>query len=111
MRLDNGAITDSTYLTVADTAALDLTGSFTIEAWANIFSFGDNAQDYRWVPRVCMKPADVTFYDGANWWLEMWGDNRLFHGGYVAESGNVRVGDVAEQHVRAGRVGPPDLHP
>ena len=26
VRLDNGAITDSTYLTVADTAALDLTG-------------------------------------------------------------------------------------
>ncbi len=88
VRLDNGAITDSTYLTIADTSAVDLTGSFTIEAWANIFSFGDNAQDYRWVPRVCMKPADVTFYDGANWWLEMWGDNRLFHGGYVAESGN-----------------------
>ena len=88
VRLDNGAITDSTYLTIADTAALDLTGSFTIEAWANIFSFGDNSQDYRWVPRICMKPADVTFYDGANWWLEMWGDNRLFHGGYVAESGN-----------------------
>jgi hypothetical protein len=88
VRLDNGAITDSTYLTVADTAALDLTGSYTIEAWANIFTFGDNAQDYRWVPRVSMKPADVTFYDGANWWLEMWGDNRLFHGGYVAESGS-----------------------
>ena len=88
VRLDNGAITDSTYLTIADTAALDLTGSFTIEAWANIFTFGDNAQDYRWVPRISMKPADVTFYDGANWWVEMWGDNRLFHGGYVAESGS-----------------------
>lgn len=88
VRLDNGAITDSTYLTIADTAALDLTGSFTIEAWANIFTFGDNSQDYRWVPRVSMKPADVTFYDGANWWVEMWGDNRLFHGGYVAESGS-----------------------
>jgi hypothetical protein len=87
VRLDNGAITDSTYLTVADTAALDLTGSWTIEAWANIFTFGDASNDYRWVPRVSMKPADVIFYDGANWWVEMWGDNRLFHGGYVAESG------------------------
>ena len=87
VRLDNGSINDSTYLTVADTAALDMTGSWTIEAWANIFTFGDNSADYRWVPRVCMKPADETFYDGANWWLEMWGDNRLFHGGYVAESG------------------------
>jgi hypothetical protein len=88
VRLDNGAITDSTYLTIADTAALDMTGSWTIEAWANIFTFGDNSSDYRWVPRVSMKPADETFYDGANWWLEMWGDNRLFHGGYVAESGS-----------------------
>ena len=35
-----------------------------------------------------MKPADVTFYDGANWWMEMWGDNRSFHTGYVAESGS-----------------------
>ncbi len=88
IRLDNSASTDSTYLMVPDTAALDLTGSWTIEAWANIFTFGDNAQDYRWVPRVCMKPADVTFYDGANWWMEMWGDSRSFQTGYVAESGS-----------------------
>jgi len=88
VRLDNGAITDSTYLTIADTAALDMTGSWTIEAWANIFTFGDNSQDYRWVPRVSMKPADETFYDGANWWMEMWGDSRSFQTGYVAQSGS-----------------------
>jgi hypothetical protein len=86
VRLDNGAITDSTYLTVADTAALDLTGSWTIEAWANIFTFGDNSQDYRWVPRVVMKPGDETFYVNVNYWLEMWGDNRLFHAGYHSEA-------------------------
>jgi len=85
VRLDNGAITDSTYLTVADTAALDLTGDFTIEAWANIFTFGDGSQDYRWVPRVVMKPGDETFYVNVNYWLEMWGDNRLFHAGYHSE--------------------------
>jgi hypothetical protein len=82
VRLDNGAITDSTYLTIADTAALDLTGSWTIEAWANIFTFGSGSNDYRWVPRVVMKPGDETFYVGVNYWLEMWGDNRLFHAGY-----------------------------
>jgi hypothetical protein len=81
VRLDNSAITDSTYLTVADTAALDLTGNWTIEAWANIFTFGDNAQDYRWVPRVVMKPGVDVFWH-PNYWLEMWGDNRLFHAGY-----------------------------
>ncbi len=88
VRLDNGASTDSTYLTIPDTAALDLTGSWTIEAWANIFTFGSGSPDYRWVPRVSMKPADETFYDGANWWMEMWGDSRSFQTGYVAESGS-----------------------
>ncbi len=82
VRLDNGAITDSTYLTIPDTAALDLTGSWTIEAWANIFTFGSGSADYRWVPRVVMKPGDETFYVNVNYGLEMWGDNRLFHGGY-----------------------------
>lgn len=82
IRLDNSSINDSTYLTVADTAALDLTGSWTIEAWANIFTFGSGSSDYRWVPRVVMKPGDETFYVNVNYWLEMWGDNRLFHAGY-----------------------------
>lgn len=82
LRIDNSAITDSAYVTVADTAALDLTGNWTIEAWANIFTFGSGSTDWRWVPRVVMKPGDVTFYVGVNYWLEMWGDNRLFHGGY-----------------------------
>jgi hypothetical protein len=82
VRLDNSSINDSTYLTVADTASLDMTGSWTIEAWANIFTFGSGSSDYRWVPRVVMKPGDETFYVNVNYWLEMWGDNRLFHGGY-----------------------------
>ena len=33
LRIDNSSINDSTYLTVADTAALDMTGNWTIEAW------------------------------------------------------------------------------
>ena len=82
LRIDNSAITDSAYVTVPDTAALDLTGSWTIEAWANIFTFGSGSLDWRWVPRVVMKPGDETFYVNVNYWLEMWGDNRLFHGGY-----------------------------
>jgi hypothetical protein len=81
LRIDNSSINDSTYLTVADTAALDMTGDWTIEAWANIFTFGSGSTDYRWVPRVVMKPGDDVFWH-PNYWLEMWGDNRLFHGGY-----------------------------
>jgi hypothetical protein len=81
VRIDNSSINDSTYLTIADTAALDMTGSWTIEAWANIFTFGSGSSDYRWVPRVVMKPGDDVFWH-PNYWLEMWGDNRLFHAGY-----------------------------
>jgi hypothetical protein len=81
LRIDNSSINDSTYLTVADTAALDMTGNWTIEAWVNIFTFGSGSTDYRWVPRVVMKPGDDVFWH-PNYWLEMWGDNRLFHGGY-----------------------------
>jgi hypothetical protein len=81
VRLDNGSINDSTYLTVDDNDAFDLTGSWTIEAWANIFSFGDNSGDYRWVPRVVMKPGVDVFWH-PNYWLEMWGDSRTFQTGF-----------------------------
>ncbi len=81
IRIDNSSISDSTYLTVADTAALDMTGNWTIEAWMNIFTFGSGSADYRWVPRIVMKPGDDVFWH-PNYWLEVWGDNRLFHGGY-----------------------------
>jgi hypothetical protein len=81
IRLDNSSINDSTYLTLDDTTALDLRGEWTIEAWVNIFTFGMTSADYRWVPRVVMKPGDDVFWR-PNYWLEMWGDNRLFHAGY-----------------------------
>ncbi|MBU2508377.1 MAG: T9SS type A sorting domain-containing protein [Bacteroidetes bacterium] len=85
LRIDNSSINDSTYLTVADTAAFDMTGNWTIEAWANIFTFGSGSSDYRWVPRVVMKPGDDVFWH-PNYWLEMWGDARLFHGGYYTSN-------------------------
>ena len=81
VRIDNSSINDSSYITMDDTASLDMTGSWTIEAWVNIFTFGANSNDYRWVPRVVMKPGDDVFWH-PNYWLEMWGDNRLFHAGY-----------------------------
>jgi hypothetical protein len=86
VRIDNSSISDSSYITIDDTTAFDMTGSWTIEAWANIFTFGDNSSDYRWVPRVVMKPGDGVFYM-PNYWLEMWGDNRLFHAGFYTKNG------------------------
>lgn len=85
VRIDNSSINDSSYITMEDTASLDMTGSWTIEAWVNIFTFGANSNDYRWVPRVVMKPGDDVFWH-PNYWLEMWGDNRLFHAGYYTPS-------------------------
>ncbi|MBM4160364.1 MAG: T9SS type A sorting domain-containing protein [Ignavibacteria bacterium] len=86
VRIDNSSINDSSYITVDDTAAFDMTGSWTIEAWVNIFTFGATSADYRWVPRAVMKPGDDVFYL-PNYWLEMWGDNRLFHAGFYTTGG------------------------
>ena len=55
LRLTNDAISDSSYVTVADTSYLDLTGSWTIEGWLNIFTFGQTSGDHRWVPRLVIK--------------------------------------------------------
>ncbi len=79
--IDNGAKADSAYVTVPDTASLDLTGSWTIEGWMNVFTFGSTAGDYRWVPRLVIKPGDVYFWT-PNYWVELWGDNRWFQTGY-----------------------------
>ena len=81
VRLDNSSINDSTYITVDDTASLDLTGNWTIEAWANIFTFGSGSSDYRWVPRIVMKTGDNIFWY-PNYWMEMWGDSRTFQTGF-----------------------------
>ena len=81
VRINNGAITDSSFLTLAETLAVDLTGDWTIEAWAQILTFGDNANDYRWVPRIVMKPGQDEFWH-PNYWMEMWGDSRTFQTGF-----------------------------
>ncbi len=60
--LDNDSKSDSSYVTVADKANLDLTGDWTIEGWMQVYTFGDVAGDYRWVPRLCIKTGDQVFY-------------------------------------------------
>ncbi len=79
--LKNDAQSDSSYVTVADTSYLDLTGNWTIEGWINIFTFGETASDWRWVPRLVIKTGDDVFWR-PNYFVEMWGDYRFFSTGY-----------------------------
>ena len=86
LRIDNDSQSDSSFVTVADTATLDLTGNWTIEGWINVFTFGETADDWRWVPRLIIKPGEEVFWR-PNYWVEMWGDQRFFSSGYHSESG------------------------
>ncbi|MBD3226242.1 MAG: T9SS type A sorting domain-containing protein [Caldithrix sp.] len=81
LRIDNDSQSDSSFVTVADTAYLDLTGNWTIEGWINIFTFGEGGSDWRWVPRLVIKTGDEVFWR-PNYWVEMWGSDRFFSMGY-----------------------------
>ncbi|MFA8344241.1 MAG: LamG-like jellyroll fold domain-containing protein [Rhodothermaceae bacterium] len=83
--IDNDAQVNRAYVTIPDTAALDMTGSWTIEGWINVFTFGDGSGDYRWVPRLVIKPGDSEFWK-PNYWVELWGDNRWFQTGFHTET-------------------------
>ncbi|OPX35805.1 hypothetical protein B1H10_00410, partial [candidate division KSB1 bacterium 4484_188] len=85
LRIDNDSQSDSAYVTVADTQYLDLTGNWTIEGWINIFTFGTGSSDWRWVPRLIIKTGDNVFWR-PNYFVEMWGDRRMFSCGYQAAS-------------------------
>jgi len=100
LRLSNSSMTDSAYATVADTATLDLTGDWTIEGWLNIFTFGEVAGEWRWVPRLIIKPGDDVFWH-PNYWVEMWGDNRLFHTGYYDKEHDAFVSNSSQNNVFA----------
>ncbi len=84
--LDNDSPSDSSYLAVPDTAALDLTGSWTMEAWVNIITYGTSGGDWRWWPRFILKPGDDTFYY-SNYFVAMIGSSRVFRTGYYTPSG------------------------
>ena len=81
LRIDNDSEFDSSYVTIADTAALDLTGDWTLEGWINVFTFGEGSSDWRWVPRLFIKTGDEVFWR-PNYFVEMWGNNRMFSCGY-----------------------------
>lgn len=79
--LANDAQGDSSYATVANNPALDLTADWTIEGWIYVLTFGTGSTDWRWVPRLIIKPGDEVFWR-PNYWIEMWGDFRFFSFGY-----------------------------
>lgn len=81
LRIDNDSEFDSSYVTIPDTAALDLTGDWTLEGWINVFTFGEGSSDWRWVPRLFIKTGDEVFWR-PNYFVEMWGNNRMFSCGY-----------------------------
>jgi len=80
--LDNNAIEDSSYLWVPDTSGLDLQESWTMEAWVNIFTYGQTGEDHRWRPKLLVKsgPSDGRAF--SNYFNVMRGDLQLFHTGY-----------------------------
>lgn len=85
--LDNDSPSDSSFIAVADTPALDLTGSWTIEAWVNIFTYGETNDDHRWSPRLLIKPGDDPPYFN-NFTVYMVGANRSILTGYYTPSGD-----------------------
>ncbi len=80
-RIENDAPSDSSFITIPHTDHLSLTGSWTIEGWINIFTFGTGSDSYKWVPRLLNKPGEDAFYTG-NYYMEMWGSGRYFKQGY-----------------------------
>lgn len=86
LRVDNDSRSDSTWFFIPDTTTLDLTGSWTMELWVNVFTFGDTNDDWRWQPRIMFKPGE-PFYQ-SNYYITMWGGPRHFKTGYYTESGD-----------------------
>lgn len=87
LRVDNDSRSDSTYFIVPDTSTLDLTGSWTIELWVNVFTYGDTNDDWRWQPRLMFKPGEEQFFY-SNYFITMWGGPQHFRTGYYTESGD-----------------------
>jgi len=84
--MDNDSPSDSTYIAIADTPALDLTGSWTMEGWVNLFTYGETSDDHRWRPKLLVKPGtDVRSH--SNFYNVLRGDLQCFNTGYWTPSG------------------------
>ncbi len=87
LRIDNDSPQDSSWMTVADTAALDLTGSWTLELWINVFTYGNTEDDWRIGPRPIFKPGDPDegCYCYSNYFFNIYGVEQNFNTGYYAD--------------------------
>ncbi|WP_457566089.1 LamG-like jellyroll fold domain-containing protein [Caldithrix abyssi] len=88
--LNNSAISDSSRVLVPDTAALDLQGSFTLEAWVYFLTFGEGWSDWRGAPRILAKPYAVNSSYPNSWWFpnywlmgDSYNDTYIFGGGFM----------------------------
>lgn len=84
--LDNDSPSDSTYLHVPDTAAMDIRGNWTMEVWVNLLTYGTGGDDWRWRPKMLVKPGDET-PSFSNYFNVLRADLRAFHTGYYSPSG------------------------
>lgn len=87
LHMDNSSPSDSSFMFIPDTTALDLTGSWTMEFWVNVFTYGDTSDDWRWQPRIMFKPGNEQFYY-SNYFMTMWGGAQTFKTGYYTEAGD-----------------------
>lgn len=84
--LNNEAETDSSYVTIPHTDALNLSDNWTIESWFFLNSYGESNEDHRFAPVIMWKPGE-PFYDG-NYFMETFGDTRHMSTGYgIQEAG------------------------
>ncbi len=88
--LNNSSVSDSSRVLVPDTAALDIKGSFTVEAWVYFLTFGEGWNDWRGAPRILAKPYAVNSSFPNTWWFpnywlmgDSYNDTYVFGGGFM----------------------------
>ncbi len=88
--LNNSSISDSSRVLVPDTSALDIKGSFTLEAWVYFLTFGEGWNDWRGAPRILAKPFAVNSSYPNSWWFpnywlmgDSYNDTYVFGGGFM----------------------------
>ncbi len=84
VRFLNDSEQDKSHIQIPDTTALDLTGSWTMEMWVNVFTFGQTREDWRRQPRLLTKSGDPdeAAYWQSNFFFAIFGTLRDFKTGY-----------------------------
>ena len=87
VQFDNDSPDDKSHIQIPDTTALDLQGSWTMEMWVNVFTFGTTQDDWRRQPRLYFKPGDPgeAAYWQSNYAFNIFGTQRDFAVTYWSE--------------------------